>query len=103
MNREEILERNRKSAAVDEGEQYIEDKSRNIGEIGMIFFFIILFIYKLWREIPSGDLIGLFWGYLSFIYIGKLKYCRRKIYFAFSIVSMIGAMVFIVSYILKTW
>ncbi|MGN0144071.1 MAG: DUF6442 family protein [Clostridium sp.] len=103
MNREEILERNKRSSIVDEGEQYIEDRSRNIGEIGIIFFFIVLFAYKIWRGIPSEDLVGLFWGYLSFIYIGKLKYCRRKIYFAFSIVSMIGAMVFIVSYILKTW
>lgn len=103
LNREEILARNKKSSTIDEGEQYIEDKSRNMGEIGMILFFIILFAYKEYRNIPADDLIGLFWGYLSFIYIGKYKYCRTKRNLAFIIVSFVGAIIFTASYILATW
>lgn len=103
MDGDEILERSKNSSTIDEGEQYIENKSRDIGEIGMIFFFIILFVYKIWRDMPAEDLVGLFWGYLGFIYIGKFKYCKRKIYLMFSILSIIGALIFTASYILKTW
>ncbi|WP_294373204.1 DUF6442 family protein [uncultured Clostridium sp.] len=103
MNREEILERNRKSKPVDEGEQYVEDKSRNVGEIGIIMFFIILFVYKEWKGIPTEDLIGLFWGYLGFSYIGKFKYYRTKRYLVCTILGLLGALIFITSYMLKMW
>lgn len=103
MNREEILERNKNSNTIDEGKQFIEDKSRNIGEAGIILFFVILALYKKWKEIPSEDLLGLFWGYLSFTYIGKYKYYRTKKHLIVTIVGLIGAIAFTVSYILKTW
>lgn len=103
LNRGEILARNKNSSNVDEGEQFIEDKSRNIGEIGMILFFIVIFVYKKWSGIPAEDLMGLFWGYLGFTYIGKLKYYKTKKHLVSTILSLVATFAFIALYILKTW
>ena len=45
MDREEILRRN-KQTQQDEGEKFIEDRSRRMGEIGLGIFFILLWVYK---------------------------------------------------------
>lgn len=103
MDKEEILKRNKLSNTKDEGEQYIEMKARRYGEIGLCTFFILLILYKMINNIPTNDLLAVFWGYLGVGYIYKYRYLKTKSSLISAVCGMLAAIAFALAYILQTW
>ena len=102
MDREEILRRN-KQTQQDEGEKFIEDRSRRMGEIGLGIFFILLWGYKTWKGLPGQDLLALFWGYLGLGYIEKYRYYKTTSSLVSAICGMIAAVAFALRYVIVPW
>lgn len=102
MDREEILRRG-KAAKKDEGEEYAENRSRRMGEIGLGIFFILLWIYKTAKGLPGQDLLALFWGYLGLGYIEKYRYYKTTSSLVSAICGMVAAVAFALSYFIVTW
>lgn len=103
MNRDEILNRNKAGNPKDEGVEYVENKSKRYGEIGMCVAFILLVIYNFAKRLPIYDLLAIFWGYLGVSYIYKYKTYKTKKSLLTAICGMIAAFVFLLDYILQTW
>lgn len=103
MERDEILKRNKQSTHKDEGEQYVEMKARRFGEIGLCTFFIALIFYKMVKDLPTNDLLAVFWGYLGVGYIYKYRYHKTRATLISAICGMIAAVTFAIAYILQTW
>lgn len=103
MNRDEILNRNKANNPKDEGIEYVEDKSKRYGEIGMCIVFILLVIYNTVKGLPIYDLLAIFWGYLGVSYIYKYRANKTKKSLFTAICGMIAATAFMLSYVLQTW
>lgn len=103
MNREEILKRNKESNPKDEGMEYIEDKAKRYGEIGLCIVFIILVIYKTIKGFAIYDLLALFWAYFGIGYIYKYRIFKTKKSLISAICGMIAAICSVLAYVLQTW
>ena len=103
MEREEILRRNRAAHEKDEGEQYVEMKSRRYGEIGLCAFFILMMVYKLAKGLPANDLLAVIWGYLGVSFVSKYRLSGNKKFLTSAICGIIAAISFGIAYVFQTW
>lgn len=103
MDRDEILNRNKANKQKDEREQYIEDKAKRYGEIGLCIVFILLIGYKFYRGIPANDLLAMFWGYLGLGFVYKYRAHAKNASLVSAICGMIASVSFLIAYVIQTW
>lgn len=95
MEKDEILEKSRKEKR-DEGKEFIFDKGRKSGTIGMMAIFFILAVYNLYTNHKSENfaLLSVIFGYLSCESFGMYYVTKRK----FDILNaIVGAVICICS------
>ena len=80
MKKEEILEKNRKFSenVIDEREEYISGKAGINAKIAFTLVVIIVAMYKRYKNIPSGDILGIFMTYCATESLYKYYYLRNK-------------------------
>lgn len=80
MEKEEILEKSRKEKR-DEGKEFVFDKGRKFGFIGMLIIFCIIAVYNLYNNHPETNsaLISLMFGYLGCEGLGAYTITKKKI------------------------
>jgi hypothetical protein len=103
MDKNEILERNKKSKYPDEGEQYAEYKASNFGVIGFICFSIIILVINLIRGVKSYDIFAIIGAYSTFESFSRYRYSKRKSELVITAVSFIVAVCFFVFYLLSVF
>lgn len=103
MNRDEILESNKKLLVRDEGTEFIENRARLKGEACLVTFMLLLMVYNFFKGIPSYDLMTVFWAYMSVTNFYKYRVNRQRLELVTSVAALIAALGFLVSYILQTW
>jgi len=80
MKREEVLERSRKDKT-DEGKEFVFNKGRKTGFIGMLILFCILAVFNLYnnRQETNFALLSMMFGYLSCESFGTYNITKRKV------------------------
>jgi len=81
MKKEEILEKNRRhneNAEEDEREEYISGKAGVSAKIAFTLVVILIAMYKRYKNIPSGDILGIFMTYCATESLYKYYYLRNK-------------------------
>ncbi len=80
MNKEEILERNKKSNIdnEDEMEQYINGKAGLSAKFIFSLIILALAIFKCYKHIPTGDIWTIFMAYVATESFYKYYYLRYK-------------------------
>lgn len=79
MNKEEILERNRKSTTEeDEMEQYINGKAGINAKFVFSIIILVLAIFKYYKHMPTGDIWTIFMAYGATEAFYKYYYLRYK-------------------------
>ena len=103
MKKEEILERNRRVSenAEDEREEHINGKAGINAKISFSLVVVIITLYKLYKNIPNGDIWSIFMTYCATETLYKYYYLRDKkmiLCGAFFIIAAIcGFFAFIIS------
>lgn len=103
MDRNEVLNRNKDSKPKDEGVEYIENKSRRYGEIGLSLMFIVLVFYNFAKGLPVYDLMAVLWGYIGMSYVYKYRASKTKANLVTATCGLIASVVSLLNYILQTW
>ena len=81
MDKEEILERNRKyneKIDEDEREDYISGKAGINAKIVLALVVVIVTIYKRYKNIPNGDVFSIFLTYCATESLYKYYYLKNK-------------------------
>ncbi|BCZ46627.1 hypothetical protein psyc5s11_26940 [Clostridium gelidum] len=81
MNKEEILERNRKyntHTEEDEREQYISGKAGIYAKSVFTLVVVIIAMYKRYKNIPNGDVWCIFMTYCATESLYKYYYLKNK-------------------------
>ncbi|KGE18728.1 DUF6442 family protein [Paenibacillus wynnii] len=102
MKREEILEKSRQEKR-DEGKEFVLDKGRKSGVIGMVIIFCILAVFNLYnnRQETNSALIAMMFGYLGFEGLGLYKVTKRKLDLIKIIAGCVISISFLVIYLTK--
>lgn len=104
MNKEEILERNKKSNKdeEDEMEQYINGKAGVNAKLVFSIIILILAIFKNYNHIPAGDIWTIFMAYAATESFYKYYYLRYKKLLISGILFSIGSICFLLQFIILT-
>ena len=104
MNKEEVLEKNRKyseKAEEDEREEYISGKAGITAKIVFTLVVIVLSIYNHYKNIPNVDVCIIFLTYCATESLYKYYYLKNKKMLLcgilFSIAAICGLLAFIIS------
>ena len=103
MNKEEILERNRKyntRTEEDEREQYINGKAGLTAKITFTLVVIILSLYNHYKNIPNNDVGSIFLTYCATESLYKYYYLKNKKLLFFGIICGIFAIGELLNYII---
>ncbi|WP_379138550.1 DUF6442 family protein [Paenibacillus sp. sgz500958] len=102
MKREEILEKSREEKR-DEGKEFILDRGRRSGVIGMVILFCILAVFNLYnnRQETNSALIAMMFGYLGFEGLGLYKLTRKKMDFIKVVAGCMISVSFLLIYLTK--
>ena len=102
MNKEEILERNRKyntRTEEDEREQYINGKAGLTAKITFTLVVIILSMYNHYKSIPNNDVGSIFLTYCATESLYKYYYLKNKKFLLFGIFCSFSAIGELINYI----
>ncbi len=102
MDREEILKRSRMENR-DEGSEYVDMKSRWLGEIGLCVFFSLILLYKAVKGLEYSDCIAMLMGYLGAAFLYKYLKRRSVIDLIGTIFAIFAAVAHAVLFVVKTW
>lgn len=104
MEKEEILERNRKyneNKEEDEREDYISGKAGINAKLAFAFVVVIVTMYKQYKNIPNGDVWSIFMTYCATESLYKYYYLKnKKMLFCgilFSFATICSLLAFIIS------
>lgn len=105
MNKEEILERNKKSTQdeEDEMEQYISGKAGMNAKLVFSLVIIAVVFFKHYKGISTGDIWGIFMAYVATEAFYKYYYLRYKKLLAFGIFSSIGSIISLLQFVISTY
>jgi hypothetical protein len=102
MKKEEILEKSREEKR-DEGKEFVLDKGRKSGVIGMVIIFCILAVFNLYtnRQETNSALLALIFGYLGFEGLGLYRITKKKMDLIRIIAGCIVSITFLIIYLNK--
>lgn len=103
MNKEEILERNRKSnTEEDEMEQYINGKAGINAKFVFSIIILVLAIYKYYKHMPAGDVWTIFMAYVATESFYKYYYLKSKKLLAAGVFFGIASICFLLQFLILT-
>ena len=104
MDKEEILERNKKSntSEEDEMEQYINGKAGLTAKITFTLVVVVISLYKLYKKIPNGDIWCIFMTYCATESLYKYYYLRDKKILICGVFFIIAAICGLYTFIIST-
>ncbi|KWX89029.1 hypothetical protein AMQ83_03085 [Paenibacillus riograndensis] len=99
MKKEEILQKSREEKK-DEGKEFIFNKGRKSGVIGMVIMFGILAVFNLYndRHVTTYALIAMFFGYLGSESFGIYTLTNKKMDLLKTVIGCILSISFLVLY-----
>lgn len=105
MKKDEILERNRRFSknVEDEREEYINGKAGVNAKITFTLVVIVITVYKLYKNIPSGDIWSLFMTYCATESLYKYYYLRDKKILLCGVFFIIAAICGLFAFIISTY
>ena len=103
MERSEILEKAKTASQKDEGQEYLNNKARRYGEVGLCAFFLLITGYKLAMGIPANDILAVIWAYVGVGYLSKYRDLKTSRALFQAICGLIAAFAFAFAYLLQTW
>lgn len=105
MNKDEILERNKKSSKIeeDEMEEYISGKASMGAKLVFSLVIIAVVLYKRYENITTGDIWGIFMAYAATESFYKYYYLRYKKLLAFGILFSIGCIISLFQFVISTY
>ncbi|MBT2292239.1 hypothetical protein J7E73_24525 [Paenibacillus albidus] len=100
MKKEEILEKSREEKR-DEGKEFVFNKGRKSGVIGMVILFGILAVFNLYnnRQETTYALVAMFFGYLGSESFGIYTLTNKKMDLLKTIIGCILSISFLVLYV----
>ncbi|WP_410771536.1 DUF6442 family protein [Fontibacillus sp. BL9] len=100
MKREEILEKSRQENR-DEGKEFVFNKGRKSGVIGMLVMFCVLAIFNMYNTLQEANyaLIALMFGYLGSEGLGMYSITKKKMDLFKFIIGCVVSVSFLVVYI----
>lgn len=104
MNKEEILERNRKynTAEEDEREEYISGKAGIYAKSVFTLVVVIIAMYKRYNNISNGDVWCIFMTYCATESLYKYYYLKNRKMLICGIIFSISAICFLLTFIIST-
>ncbi|MFT8343339.1 MAG: DUF6442 family protein [Clostridium beijerinckii] len=105
MNKDEILEKNKKSNTdeEDEREQYISVKAAGIyAKFIFSLLTLAMMLFKYYKGIPTGDIVGIFMAYLATESFYKYYHLRYKKLLLFSVFFSISSVSYLLQFIIST-
>ncbi|MDL2294994.1 DUF6442 family protein [Ruminococcaceae bacterium OttesenSCG-928-D13] len=103
MDRNEILEKNKQSAPMDEGVAFHDNRARGVGVTCMVGLIALLIVYNLFKGQPSESLQAVLWAFIGTEALCKFRYSRGKAFLVAGVAGVLTALVFTVTYVLNTW
>lgn len=103
MDRNVILENNKKAKLRDEGTEFVDNRARQKGEAVLMSFMLLLMIYNFFKGISSYDLMTVFWAYAAVTNLYKYQAYRQKSDLVTTIFATVAALGFLVNYFSQTW
>ncbi|WP_283609802.1 DUF6442 family protein [Faecalispora anaeroviscerum] len=103
MDRNLILNTNKKARIRDEGTEFVDNRARQKGEFVLMCFMALLMGYNLFKGIHSYDLMTVFWAYTAVTNLYKYKEYHQKADLVAAIGGIVAALGFLLSYLLETW
>lgn len=105
MNKEEILERNKKSSQneEDEMEQYISGKAGMNAKLVFSLVIIVVVFFKRYRGISTGDIWGIFMAYAATEAFYKYYYLKHRKLLAIGILFSIGSICSLLQFVISTY
>ena len=102
MNKEEILEKSRKSN-YDEGMEHAENQGRKIGYIVFMLLFACLVIFSLvfWQIGTLYAVASLFWVFMGVEAYAKYRFSKKKVYLVTAVAGSLASVCFVANYILE--
>ena len=88
MDKDEILEKSR-AEDKDEGRDHLNNRSDEKGMLALTFVATVLMIYKVYRNLPIGDILSLLFVFLATEIFFRYKYDKQ----IFSLIVLIGSMI----------
>ncbi|AGF59004.1 hypothetical protein B0P06_002661 [Clostridium saccharoperbutylacetonicum] len=104
MNKEEILERNKKSNIdrEDEMEQYIEGKAGMNAKLVFSAIVVILVLFKNYKHMPTGDIWAIFTAYGATESFYKYYYLKHKKLLISGILFSVASMCSLLQFFIMT-
>lgn len=101
MKKEEILEKSRREKR-DEGKEFVLDRGRKSGALGMVIIFSILAIFNLYnkRQVTNFALLSMFFGYLGCESFGIYYITKKRMDLLKIIIGSVLSVYFFVMYII---
>lgn len=105
MNKDEILERNKKSSKneEDEMEEYISGRAGMNAKLVFSLVIIVVVFFKHYRGISTGDIWGIFMAYAATEAFYKYYYLKYKKLLAVGILFAIGSICSLLQFVISTY
>lgn len=103
MDKNRILENNKKAAPADEGVQHLDNRARGVGTTCMLAVIAALIVYNLFKGLPSEGLQTVLWAYVGTEALYKYRHSKGKTWLVAAVAGLAASVLFLANYILQSW
>ena len=103
MNKNEILEKNRKATPKDEGELFFKNQTYKFSMIAMMALLLLLYIYNGIKGLPTDAIMALVLANFTMQCFVNYRQSKNRLYMISGIVGILLCIGRAVMYVIKTW